>query len=466
MLTIFGKPHARGGYCDGVSRRDFMTVGGSLLGGLALSDILRAESATGITHTHKAVINVYLPGGPPHIDMFDMKPDAPVEIRGELNPIKTNVPGIEICELFPKMAAMMDKFAIIRSMADCQGDHDAYQCMTGRKRTPAGNEFWPAMGSWVAKLQGAVNQSVPPNLSLMYRTGEQRWGYTGHGGFLGKSQSPFRLVGGSENMGGKKGSNSSDPSTENMTLRGISLDQLNDRVGLLKSFDTVNRQIDQTGQFSGLDSYAQQAMGILTTSKLKDALDLSKEPVKTVEKYGVDDPAFERDGAPRMVRNFCIARRLVEAGARVVTMNFTRWDWHGGDGMNFVQARKDFPLLDRGLTALISDLHERGLDKDVAVVVWGEFGRTPRINKSNSRDHWPQASFALMAGGGMKMGQVIGATNKNAEFPVKRPVKFQEVFATLYTSLGINLNDARVIDPNGRPQYLVDDDIKPMRELI
>ena len=462
MLTILGKSRGRDGFCDGVSRRDFLTVGGSVVGGLALSDILRAESSTGIKHTHKAVINIYLPGGPPHIDMFDLKPDAPTEIRGEFKPIKTNVPGIEICELFPKMAAMMDKFVIIRSMADCDGGHDAYQCMTGRKRTPQTTDFWPGMGPWVAKVQGSANPSVPPNLSLMYRTGEQRWGYPGVGGFLGKAYDPFRLVEAPDKSKRSAGGSSAD----NMRLNGITLDRLQDRVGLLKSFDTINRNIDLTGQFAGSDAFNHQALGILTSSKLKDALDLSKEDPKVVEKYGVDDPVFERDGAPRMVRNFCIARRLVEAGARVVTMNFTRWDWHGGDGMNFVQARKDFPLLDKALTSLITDLHERGLDKDVSVVVWGEFGRTPRLNKSNSRDHWPQASFALMAGGGMKTGQVIGETNKYAEHPVKRPVKFQEVFATLYHNLGINLGQTRVFDLNGRPQYLVEPDTMPLRELV
>jgi hypothetical protein len=215
----------------------------------------------------------------------------------------------------------------------------------------------------------------------------------------------------------------------------------------------------------GMDGYTQQALGILTSSKLVDALDLSKEALPAVERYGVNDPVFERDGAPRMVRNFCIARRLVEAGARVVSLNFTRWDWHGSDGKNFVQARKDFPLLDRAVSALVTDLHERGLDQDVSVVVWGEFGRTPKINSQASRDHWPQVSCALMAGGGMKTGQAIGATNRLAEHAVKRPVHFQEVFATLYTNIGLNLGQVREFDPNGRPQYLVDEGMEPMREL-
>jgi hypothetical protein len=468
MLTIFGQPHARAGYCDGLDRRDFLTIGGSLLGGLSLANLLQAEGTSGIKHTHRALINVFLPGGPPHLDMFDLKPDAPAEIRGEFKPLQTRVPGIEICELFPKLAAVMDKFVIIRSMADCQGDHDAYQCMTGRKKTPQTQEFWPTAGSWVSKVQGPVNRAVPPNLSLMYRTGHQPWGYTGHGGFLGSAHAPFRLVGGQESLKGGKGRRSgSDPGSDNMTLQpGMTLERLRDRMEILKGFDDLDRSIDQTRVFDGLDAYTQQALGILTSSRLRDALDLSKEDPKVAAKYGVDDPGFERDGAPRMVRNFCIARRLVEAGARVVTMNFTRWDWHGGDGMNFVQARKDFPLLDTALSTLITDLHERGLDKDVAVVVWGEFGRTPRLNRKQSRDHWPQVSFALLAGGGMRTGQVIGQTNKYAEYPVKRPVRFQEVFATLYTCLGINLSQTRIFDPSGRPQYLVDPDTEALHELV
>jgi len=456
MLTLFGKPTRNGGFCDGVTRRDFLTIGGSLLGGLSLSNLMAAESSTGIKHSHKAIINIYLPGGPPHIDMWDMKPDAPVDIRGEFKPIATNVPGISICENFPRIAAMMDKFAIIRSLADSAGDHDAYQCMTGRKRDPQKPGYWPGMGAWVSKMQGTVNHSVPPHLTLMYRTGEPRWGYPGEGGFLGMAHAPFRLVGGQ----GQK------MKSDNLTLQGITLDRLEDRVGLLKAFDGLDRRLDGKGLMDGIDAYNQQALGILTSSKLVEALDLSKEPVKSLERYGTDDPGFERDGAPRMARNFCVARRLVEAGARVVTLNFTRWDWHGSDGKNFVQGKKDMPLLDRALSSLVSDLHDRGLDQDVSVVVWGEFGRTPKINKDASRDHWPQANACVLAGGGMKTGQVIGATNRNAEHPVQRPVKFMEVFATLYHNIGLDSRAVREFDSNGRPQYLVDPDLEPLRELV
>lgn len=458
MLSFFSKPSRMGGLCDGVSRRDFLTVGGSLLGGLSLPGILKAEAERHAERTpHRAIINVYLPGGPPHMDMWDPKPDAPREFRGEFNPIQTNVPGVQICELFPRMARMMDKFILVRSLADSSGDHDAYQCMTGRRRNPQQFDFWPSLGSWVSKLQGPAHPSVPANLSLMYKTGEQRWGNPYHAGFIGQAHNPFPLISRpNENSG-----------SANMTLNpGIPLDRLGDRVDLLRSFDTLNRNLDNSGAMRGMDAYSQQALGILTSSKMVDALDVTREDPRVRARYGTDDPAFERDGAPRMVRNFLIARRLVEAGARVVTLNFSRWDWHGGDGMNFPEGRRNSPLLDYALSALVEDLHLRGLDESVSVVVWGEFGRTPRINNNNSRDHWPQANCAVLAGGGMKTGQVIGATNRLGEFPAQRPVKFQEVFATLYRNMGIDTNQARVIDPTGRPQFLVDSNIEPLREVI
>jgi hypothetical protein len=455
MLTIFGKPGRTGGLCDGVTRRDFLTIGGSLLGGLTLPHLLRAESGGGATR-HKAIINVYLPGGPPHQDMWDIKTEAPREIRGEFDPIHTNVPGIDICELFPRIAASADKFIFIRSLADSDGRHDGYQCMTGRKSTPQTVGFWPMLGSWVSRFQGPANQSIPPNIALMYQTGERHWGDPYSGGFLGMAHNPFNLVGGQNNMTRSSG----------MTLQGITLERLGDRVGLLNSFDTLNRKIDQRGTMVGMDSFAQQALGILTSSRLVDALDITKEDPRVLARYGYDDSAFERDGAPRMVRNFCIARRLVEAGARVVTLNFSRWDWHGPDGKNFVESRRNMPLLDRAVSALVDDLHVRGLDQDVSVVVWGEFGRTPRINNTAGRDHWPQVSCALLAGGGMRTGQVIGATDRLGGTAAKRPVKFQEIFATLYHNIGLNPLDVRIFDPNGRPQYLVDQGIEPLREVI
>jgi hypothetical protein len=289
----------------------------------------------------------------------------------------------------------------------------------------------------------------------MYPTGERRWGQSGDGGFLGAAHQPVQLV--SRKIGEKP---------EGLALQGVTLERLRDRKRLANSLDKFRREIDTTGVAEGLDAFGQQAMGILTSSALADALDLSKEDPAVLERYGQDDPKFQRDGAPKIVSNFLVARRLVEAGARIVSMNYSRWDWHGGDGMNFPRSREEFPLFDQGLSALIEDLHARGLDRDVTVVVWGEFGRTPRINKSNSRDHWPQVSFALLAGGGMRTGQVIGATNRLGEHAADRPVSFQEVWATLYHNVGIDVANTRVFDVAGRPQYLVDPGVEAIRELI
>lgn len=453
MLNIFGKPQASSGFCDGQSRRDFLKIGGMVMGGLSLPQLLAAEAQAGIGKSHKAIINVFLPGGPPHQDFWDVKVDAPAEIRGEFQAIKTNVPGIEISEVFPKIAEVMDKCVVIRSIVGATGGHDAYQCMTGRPLNPAPAGGWPAAGAWISKLQGPVNLAIPPHLSLCYKTDHGPWGYDGDGGFLGIAHTPFKLVGG-RNETSKR---------ENMVLQGITLDRLSDRTNLLNSFDRFRRDIDSSGRMSGMDQFTQQAVGILTSSQLADALDVSKEDPAIQERYGRGDKNFRDDGAPKLTENFLIARRLVEAGARVVSLNFSRWDHHG---QNFQAVRQDAPLLDRATAALVRDLHERGLDRDVSVVVWGEFGRTPKINPGAGRDHWPQVSCALMFGGGMRTGQVIGATNRLGEHAIERPVTFQEVWATLYTQMGLNLRAIREFDLRGRPQYLVDDGVNPLKEVI
>ncbi len=455
MLNIFGRLDGKQRHCDGVSRRQFLKVGGMAAGGLSLSQLLDIEAVAGTGSSQKSIINIYLPGGPSHIDMFDMKPDAPVEVRGEFRPIGTNVAGMQICELFPRLAKMADKFAIVRSIADSDGAHDCYQCMTGykrRDRAPQGG--WPMMGSWVSSLQGSRN-GVPANVSLMYPTGNRTWGDPGTAGFIGTAHTPMALV-------------SKDPKAKarDMSLDGVSLERLRDRRQLLSSFDSFRRDTDSSGLMEGLDNFGQQAVEILSGTGLVDALDLSREDPRVLERYGQNDPKYQRDGAPKMIRNFLVARRLVEAGARVVSLNYSRWDWHGGDGLNFPRSRDEFPLLDRGLSALLTDLHERGLDRDVSVVVWGEFGRTPKINKMNSRDHWPRANFALLAGGGMRTGQVIGATDRLGADVSERPVKFQEIFATLYHNMGIDVRTATVKDNQGRPHYLVDAGIQPLNELV
>ncbi|MCH8046002.1 MAG: DUF1501 domain-containing protein [Planctomycetes bacterium] len=448
MLTILGK--AQGKFCDGMSRRSFLTIGAAGIGGLTLPQILAAEAKAGIGKSHKAVINIFLPGGPPHQDMWDIKSDAPKEIRGEFKPIKTNVPGIEIGELFPKLAGMMDKLVPIRTMVGASGGHDAYQCMTGRKKGSPGSPpgGWASQGSWISRLKGPVHPGVPAFLSLCYDTGHKEWGDPGASGFLGFGHSPFRCIGGK---------------SENMVLKGITLERLQDRQSLLRSVDNFRREADARGLMEGMDTFTQQAVGILTASKLADALDISKEDPKIAARYGKGDPKHRADGAPKMVESFCIARRLVEAGARAVTLNFSRWDWHGG---NFKRSRQDMPMLDNAVSALVGDLHDRGMERDVSVVVWGEFGRTPKINKNAGRDHWPKVSCALLAGGGMRTGQVIGATNRLGEEAVDRPVTFAEVHATLYHNMGLLKGQERVFDLRGRPQYPINPSAQPMRELI
>jgi uncharacterized protein (DUF1501 family) len=232
---------------------------------------------------------------------------------------------------------------------------------------------------------------------------------------------------------------------------------------VLNSLDRFCREADASGQIAGTDSFTQQAFGVLTSSKLADALDIEKEDQKLRDRYGRGVNQLRDDGGPRLVDNFLIARRLISAGARCVTLAFSRWDWHGA---NFKQGREDMPLLDSGVATLVEDLEHRGMLDDVTVVVWGEFGRTPKINKDAGRDHWPQVSCALLAGGGMKTGQVIGSTNRLGEHAVDRPVHFQEVFATLYKNLGINVDHLTLRDLQGRPQYLIDQNkYRPMPEL-
>ena len=285
-------------------------------------------------------------------------------------------------------------------------------------------------------------------------------GESGAWGFLEASQAAMEKFG--RYLVGK------DPLAKatNMTLQGISLEQLDNRKKLLDSVDQFRRHVGESQTIEQADTFTQRALGILTSTQLVDALDVSQEDPDIVARYGKNDPTYQRDGAPKMVQNFLIARRLIEAGVRVVSMNYSRWDWHGGDGMNFPRTRQEAPLLDQGMSALITDLHERGLDKDVSVVVWGEFGRTPKINKRNSRDHWPTVSFALLAGGGMRTGQVIGATNRLGEHAVERPVTFADVFATLYQRAGIDVASTTVPDLQGRPQFLLESGARPIRELL
>jgi len=412
-----------------------------------------AAGARGHGSPHKAVIMIFLSGGPSHQDMVDLKPDAPLEIRGSFRPIRTSVPGIEICEHLPRMARMMEKFAIIRSLWGCPDQHASDLCLSGFPIGPGGNQSGrPALGSVLSRLRGPVDPSVPPFVGLTIKTGHQPYSNPGLPGFLGAAHAPFQPRG--EGM-------------DDMRLEGVTLDRLRDRKRLLASFDGLRRRVDSFGAGGGLDALdanRRRAFDVLTSSRLVEALDLEREDPKVRDRYGRGsaDPAFGEDAGPHWMDQFLMARRLVEAGVRCVTLSFGSWDRHGA---NFERLPIQLARLDQGLTALVEDIHARGLENDVSVIAWGEFGRTPKINPGGGRDHWPQASCAILAGGGLRTGQVIGSTNRYAEVPQDRPVHYQNVFATLYDRLGLDPMTATVTDLSGRPHYLVERR-EPIAELI
>ena len=434
--------------CDGITRRTALRIGALGMGGLSLPGLLRAEQASGIRQSHKSVIMIYLVGAPPHQDMYDLKMGAPLEIRGEFRPIPTNVPGIDICEHMPYMAKIMDRCVPLRSVyGSPNGSHDSFICCTGRSFVNQPPGGWPAIGPVVSKVSGAAHPAVPPFIGLAPDSGHPPYGSPGLPGFLGVGHAAFRPSG---------------PAQADMVLNAISQDRLKDRSSLLQSVDRLRRDIDARGALKGIDDLNAQALGILTSGKLADAFDLSREDPAIVERYGKGDKKNYGDGAPRNPEHFLLARRLVEAGARVVTLNFGRWDFHS---QNFSEAKNThLPIFDRALSALIEDLHDRGMSDDVAVVAWGEFGRTPQINKDAGRDHWPQVGGGVIAGGGFRTGQVIGSTDRLGAEIASRPVHFGEVHASLHRFMGID-PETKLHDLAGRPQYLIDGH-KPLQELF
>ncbi len=469
MLTI---PGPRSRYCDGMSRRSWLRIGGLALGGLTLPEILRAESQAGGRKQAKGIIMVLLPGGPSHLDMYDLKPDAPPEIRGEFQPIPTKVPGIDICELMPQLAGMTDKLTLIRSLVGFRNDHNTHWCSTGWESHPAMASSpivagfppgdWPSMGSVLSRKLGPLVAGVPPTVDLTPVDPDARFILRtppAQPGYLGAAHAGFEVEA---------------VDRRNIMLNGVNLRRLADRRALLSSFDRFRRQADQDAAAEGIDEFNQQAFDVLTSPRLAEALDLSQEDATIRGSYGLDRKfPNEREGKT-MLDQFLLARRVIEAGARCVTLAFSRWpfgrmlqgdynwDWHKD---LFAEARGALPLFDLGLSALIKDLEERGLLDDIAVVAWGEFGRTPKINQNAGRDHWPKVAGALLAGGGMQCGQVLGSTTRWGEEPKNRPIHFRDVFATLYERLGIDVSNTQFTDLAGRPQYLVGDH-RPLPELV
>jgi uncharacterized protein (DUF1501 family) len=436
MLTFFGP--SQQGFCDQLSRRSFLQAGALAIGGLTLNTLLGARAHGAARTAGKSVIMVYLNGGPSHVDMYDLKPEAPVEYRGAFLPTKTNVPGMEICELLPKQATIADKFAIVRNMKFEQQGHTAPELYTGFLR---GNR--PAIGSVVSKLRAdaGIVGALPPNIYI----GDAN--HVGHPGFLGKAHEAF-IPG--ERM------------TSLAPAAGLNLDRLHDRRELLRTFDQIQRQADDVrNSHAGLDAFTDQALAMVASRSARDAFDISHEPEAIREKYG-------------KAKEYLQARRLVEAGVPLVTINPVnhgqaskcngQWDHH--DHI-FDCLRAILPHYDQAVYALLTDLAERGLDRDVLVCIWGEMGRTPRVGTQQGtvagRDHWPQAGFCLLAGGGLSMGQVIGATDARGELPAAEPYTPQNVLATLYHHLGID-PAMTFPDLSGRPLYLLEDR-RRVREL-
>ncbi len=441
MLSFFG-PRQR--YCDGLSRRSFLQLGSLAVGGLSMVDLLRAETAAGGS-SHKAVIMVYLTGGLAHQDSFDLKPAAPAEVRGEFNPIATNVPGIDICELLPKTAAIMDKLALVRSIVGLRDEHSSFQNLTGRLMNEASRDGWPNFGSVVSRLQGSVDGAVPPFVDLFPTMQHRPYNSPGPG-MLGHAYAGVKADG--EDLA-------------NMTLRSLTPEQLSGRRRLLAGFDDWRRTVDAV-EVEKMDTAYQRAFDVLTSSKLVEAMNVEREDTAVRDRYGHGSPKHQGDGAPLLNDHLLMARRLVEAGVRCVTVAYGFWDTHGN---NFGHLKKNLPQFDQGVSALVEDLHQRGLARDVTLIVWGEFGRTPKINKDAGRDHWPAVNGALLAGGGLRTGQAIGSTDKLGAYALDRPIHYQDVLATLYRAIGIDPHSF-VKDRTDRPVPLLPSTTQPIAELI
>lgn len=437
MFTLPGPRHR---YCDGLSRRSFLQIGGLALGGLTLPQLLRAERQASVGRSHKAVIMVYLSGGLAHQDTFDLKPNAPSEVRGEFKPISTNVPGIQIGELLPRLARTMDKCILLRSLVGLRDEHSSFQNMTGYTMDITRREGKPHMGAVIAKAQGQAHPVVPAFIDLFPTMQHKPYNSPGVGP-LGRSASPTKLDG---------------QDLEIMKLQALSAEQLGERRQLLEKLDRP------AGDRSTMDTYYQRAFDVLTSGRLVEALDVTKEPVAVRDRYGRGSSKHLGDGAPMWNDQLLMARRLVEAGARCVTVAYGFWDTHGG---NFRYLKQHLPLFDQGISALIEDVYARGLDRDVTVLVWGEFGRTPKINKDAGRDHWSPVNGALLAGGGMRTGQVIGSSDSTAGQAKDFPIHYRDVLATVYRNLGIDPH-AAVHDVLGRPMPILPSTAQPIDRVL
>lgn len=433
MLTLHSS--RQDSSCDGNSRRDFLKVGALGLGGLTLPGLLkaRAEAARqGKSNKQTSVVWLWLGGGPTHVETFDPKPDAPVEYRSTTGHVSTKLPGVTLGGTFEKIAQQADQFAFFHSFAHRNSGHGGgtHYVMTGYDFVAAdngGGQNKPGMGSILSRYRGASAPSGMPTYVKMN-------GILGDGpAWLGRAYAPFEVAG---------------KARDNLILRGT-LDRLEDRKSLLKSFDSIDREIDRSGLMTGLDSFEEQAFDIVV-SKAKEVFDIKNEPQKVRDRYGKG-----------LGEQLLLARRLCEAGVGFVTLNFGGWDMHGQIATNM---KRLGPIVDNAVSAFVEDRRERGLDDNILLVVTGEFGRTPRINNSAGRDHWAPLSTLALSGGGLKMGQVIGESTAKAETPKTKPIGPQDLMATVFHVLGIE-QDLQYKDPTGRPTPMIVGG-KPIAELV
>ncbi len=422
------------------SRRAFLQIGGMGVGGASLASLLAGSALADEDTSRKSVIMIYLPGGPSHIDLFDMKPDAPVEIRGEFQVGRSVVPGMQMCEGLPRLRQIADKFSIIRGFQTL-GSHDAKELATGFRPSV----YRPAFGSVVSRVHGTTRQELPPYVTLIEETNLP---FGQDPAYLGPAHKPFAIRG---------------PGMASLTLSPtMNVNRLADRTEILRHFDNLNREVDYRREMTGMDAFASRALQIITSPKTRDAFDVGQEPLSVREKFG-NNPAST---------HFLRARRLVEAGVKFVTLcggwvvnghspsNLSNWDTHDD---NFPRIREQLPNVDRSLAALVTDLHGRGLDRDVVVVACGEMGRAPRVGvpnpgsnaSANGRDHWP-TGFCWISGGGLKMGQVVGETDARGERSLGRPITAQHLLATLCHVLDMD-PAMPMLDHLGRPQPLLED---------
>lgn len=416
MLNLITGHHRT---CDGVTRRTALQIGSLAIGGLSLPALLSRQAAAaqvGTSLPRKSVILIWQAGGPSHIDTYDLKPNAPAEYRGEFRTIPTAAPGVEISEHLPLQAKVFDKISVVRSATHTNAGHGmgSQWMLTGWQPTIEVNDnLYPACGSVVSKLRGPNEPGLPAYVNLPYRLD------LGKAAYLGASYNPFAP--------------DSNPDDQNFQVRNLRLPgrvdvtRLERRQQLLNQVDTLRRDVDLKQDMVGLDTFYRDAFEMVTNEKALRAFDIHKEDPKLREKYGRND----------LGQSCLLARRLVEAGVTYITIQAGGgWDTHGD---NFAQLKNHLlPKFDRGLAALVEDLFERGLQDDVLVLAMGEFGRTPRINPTSGRDHWPGAMSVVFAGGGLQMGQAIGTTDSKAEYPTAKPYSPGCVLSTMYHTLGID----------------------------